>query len=149
MISEGGSAWLKQSWAAENSVVRPIIINIRKLAAVDMAWLGTRVIVAEYALGVVLPFGLGLVSIRSGLLGPALVGWETVLGFWLVSIAVNYIPLFIYAVVIARGETVNEEGQPELAHAKRYGVQQVIILIPFLVVILALIQEARRQQKTD
>ena len=82
---------------AENSVVRPTIINIRKLAAVDMAWLGTRVIVAEYALGVILPLGLGLVSIRSGLLGSAPVGWETVLGFWLISIAANYIPLFIYA----------------------------------------------------
>jgi len=113
-----------------------------------MAWLGTQVIVVEYALGVILPLCLGLLSIRSGLLGSAPVGWETVLGFWLISIAANYIPLFIYAVLIARGGTVNEEGQLERVHAKRYGVQQVIILIPFLVVILALIQERRRHQKT-
>jgi hypothetical protein len=64
------------------------------------------------------------------------------LGFWLVSIAANYIPLFIYAVLIAKGGTVKGEGQPELAHAKRYGIQQVIILVPFLVVILALLQES-------
>jgi hypothetical protein len=48
------------------------MINIRKLAAIDMAWLGTRVIVAEYTLGVILPLILGLLSIRSGLLGRAI-----------------------------------------------------------------------------
>ena len=121
------------------------MINIRKLVAVDMAWLGTRVIVAEYALGVVLPLALGLISIRSGLLGAVLVSWETALGVWLVSIAANYIPLFIYAVLIARGGTVMEEGQPEIVHAKRYGAQQIIILVPFLVVVLALVQEGRRR----
>jgi hypothetical protein len=123
------------------------MINIRKLAAIDMAWLGTRVIVAEYTLGVILPLILGLLSIRSGLLGSHLVGWAGVLGFWLVSIAVNYMPLLIYAMLIAKAGTAKEEGLPEYAHAKRYGVQQVIILVPFLVVILALMQEARRRQK--
>lgn len=68
------------------------------------------------------------------------------MGIWLVSIATNYIPLFIYAVSIARGGTVKEEGQPELARAKRYGIQQIIILVPFLVVLLALLQEFRRQE---
>jgi hypothetical protein len=123
------------------------MINIRKLAAVDMAWLGARVIVAEYALGVILPLILGLLSIRSGIFGPVQISWEAALGIWLVSIAANYIPLFIYAVLIARRGTVKQEGEPEIAHAKRYGVQQVIILIPFLVVILALVQEYRRRQK--
>ena len=67
------------------------------------------------------------------------------MGFWLVSIAANYIPLFIYATVIARGRTVKEEGGPELVRAKRYGVQQVITLVPFLVVLLALLQEFRHR----
>jgi hypothetical protein len=123
------------------------MINIRKLAAVDMAWLGTRIIVAEYAVGVVIPFVLGLISIRSGFFGPVLSGWEAALGIWLVTIAANYIPLFIYAVLIAKAGTAKEEGEPELAHAKRYGVQQVIILVPFLVLVLALTQELGRRQK--
>jgi hypothetical protein len=105
------------------------MINIRKLAAVDMVWLGTRIILAEYALGLVLPLILGLLSIRSGLSG-----WKAVLGIWLIAIAANYISLFIYAVLTARAGTVREEAQ------------QVIILVPFLVVILALLQE--RQNKT-
>jgi hypothetical protein len=119
------------------------MIDVRKLAAVDMVWLGTRVVVAEYALGIVLPLVLGVISIRVGLFGIVQVGWQTALGFYLVSIAANYIPLFIYAVLIAKGGSVKEEGQPELVHAKRYGIQQVIILVPLLVVILALLQESQ------
>ena len=123
------------------------MINIRKLAAVDMAWLGARVIIAEYFLGIVIPLILGWISIRAGLSQPVPIVWETALGFWLVSIGVNYIPLFTYAVLISRAGTVKEEGQPELAHAKRYGVQQIIILIPFLVGVLALMQEIGSSRK--
>jgi hypothetical protein len=124
------------------------MIYIRKLAAVDMAWLGARVIIIEYIFGVVLPFILGLLSVRAGLAASVLVRWEVALGIWLITIAMNYIPLLIYAVLIAKAGTVKKEGEPELVHAKRYGVQQVIILIPFLVVILALTQE-RRQHQTE
>ena len=123
------------------------MINIRKLAAVDMALNGTRFIVTEFAIGIVLPLILGLFSIRAGLSGAVQISWQTLLGFWLISIAANYVPLFIYAVRIARGGTVMEEGQSELANAKRYTIQQVIILVPFLVVVLAIIQESRRRNR--
>ena len=71
------------------------MINLRKLAAVEMAWLGACIIVAEYAGGVVLPLVLGLMSIRSGLRGSGLFCREAIWGVWLVSIAANYIPLLI------------------------------------------------------
>lgn len=125
------------------------MIDIRKLAAVDMLWLGARLIVTEYALGILLPLVLGWLSIRSTLSAAQPIGWEEILGIWLISIAANYVPLFIYAVKISRAKTVKEEGQSELAHARRYGIQQVIILVPFLVVVLALVQEARRRQHVD
>ena len=120
------------------------MINIRKLAAVDMAWLGTKVIVTEYALGVILPLGLGLLSVRAALRGGSILSWEGALGVWLVGIGLNYIPLFIYSVLIARAGTAKKEGQPEFARARRYGVQQVIILIPLLVDVLAVIQEVNQ-----
>ncbi len=41
------------------------VIEVRKPAALDMAWLGTRVVLAEYALGVVLPAALGTLSLAS------------------------------------------------------------------------------------
>ena len=119
------------------------MISIRKLAAVDMAWLGTRLILAEYALGIVLPLALGIVSVRAGWISVARWGWQTIMGLWLIGIAANYVPLFIYAFLIARAGTVKSEGEPEMAHARRYGTQQVIILVPLLVVILAIVQERR------
>lgn len=124
------------------------MIEIRKLAAIDMAWLGPQLIVTEYALGVILPMILGLLSLRSSLRGfPAPVGWEVVMGCWLVSISLNYIPLLIYALLIAKAGRAQEEGRPEFTQAKRYGIQQVIILIPFLVIVVALMQEVRRHEK--
>lgn len=123
----------------------PKIIEVRKLAAVDMVWLGTRVVVAEYALGVVLPLALGVLSLRSGLATPGYSTWQVALSAWLVAISINYVPLFLFAVSMARSGTVMAIGTPELKHARRYGFQQVIILVPLLVVILAIAQELRRR----
>src|SRR6516164_4009607 len=117
------------------------MIELRKLAALEMAWLGARVIVTEYALGVMLSLVVGIFSLRAGLGQQDLVNWQTILGTWLVTISANYVPLFIYAVVIARAGTVQKEGLPEVAHAARYRIQQAIILVPLFVVLLALIQE--------
>jgi len=120
------------------------LIQVRKLAAVDMVSLGTRVIVVEYALGVALPLILGIASLRARL-GPALSPGQVGLGVWLVTIALNYVPLLLYAVSMARSGTVRSEGEPELAHVRRYAIQQAIILVPLFVVILALVQERMRR----
>jgi len=66
------------------------MINIRKLVAVDMALNGTRFILMEFAVGIILPLLLGLLSMHAGLSAHS--GWETSLGIWLVSIAANYVP---------------------------------------------------------
>jgi hypothetical protein len=122
------------------------MISIRKLVAVDMVWLGKWIILSEYAFGIILPLILGILSVRSGGLGFEHLGWSTILGYWLIGIAANYVPMFIFAVLIARGGTVKEEGQPELARARRYGVQQIVILIPLFVVIISLVQENRKRK---
>ena len=111
-----------------------------------MAWLGPKVIVAEYAFGVILPLALGVFTLHRTFSSPNWLNWQTFFGMWLISIAANYLPLFLYALSIARAGTVKAEGEPERPHARRYGVQQVIILIPFLVVIIAVIQERRRRK---
>jgi hypothetical protein len=126
----------------------PKLIEIRKLAAVDMAWLGPKVIVAEYAFGILLPLALGVFTLHSTLSSANWLNWQTFLGVWLVSIAVNYVPLFLYALSIARAGTVKAEGEPELPHARRYGIQQIIILVPFLVLALAVVQERRQRKPT-
>jgi hypothetical protein len=122
------------------------MIEVRKLAAVDMAWLGTRVIVTEYALGVMLPLVLGILSLGAGLAQQDLINWQTILGTWLVTISANYVPLFLYSVIIARAGSAQREGRPEFAHAGRYGIQQAIILVPLFVVFLAFAQERQRRK---
>ena len=106
----------------------------------------SRVIVTEYALGVMLSLVVGIFSLRAGLGQQDLVNWQTILGTWLVTISPNYVPLLLYAVVIARAGTVQDEARPEFAHARRYGIQQAIILVPLFVVLLVLIQERRRRK---
>ena len=119
-------------------------INIRKLAAVDMVWLGPRVIIVEYSIGVILPLVLGLASIGFGLGGPAHMGWEAILGVWLVAIAVNYVPLLVYAILLSADNAFKSVGRTEPGHARRYGILQLVILVPLLVPILAITQELER-----
>ena len=44
------------------------MINVRKLAAVDLYFLGPKIILAEFGLGVPLMLALGILSLRSGLI---------------------------------------------------------------------------------
>jgi hypothetical protein len=125
------------------------MIEVRKLAAVDMVWLGTRAVVAEYALGVVLPALLGLVSLRAATEQPDLYNWQLISGIWLLAIAANYVPLFLYAVSMARAGTAQALGLPELRRAKQYGTQQVIILIPFFMLALSVVQECCRKTRSE
>jgi hypothetical protein len=121
-------------------------IQVRKLAAVEMAVLGTQVTVFAYALGMILPLLFGLFALVLNSMAPQPADWQVALGTWLVAIAVNYVPLFAYALSIARAGTVAREGEPELAHARRYSIQQIIVLIPFLVPVLTLAQERGRRR---
>ena len=119
------------------------VIEIRKLAAVDLAWLGARIIVPEYVLGVAAPLAFGLVSLAGGL--PSGSWFQIVFGLWLLGIGVNYAPLLLYALAIVRAGAVEAEGRPEIVRARRYGTQQVVILVPLLVVALAILQERARR----
>ena len=123
------------------------MIEVRKLAALDMAGLGTRLVLAEYALGVVLPAALGTLSLGWGIARHAeLYQWLVLGGIWLLTIAANYVPLFLYAVALARAGTVEDEAQTELPHARRYAVQQAMILVPLLVLALSVAQEQGRRK---
>ncbi len=123
------------------------MINIRKLVALDMLLHGTRFILAEFAFGVLCPLLLFVLFLRAKLLGGDEPLWVTLMDCWLIGIAINYIPLFIYAVMIARKGSVAEEGQPERASVIKYSIQQFIIFIPLLVALIAFIQENRRQRE--
>lgn len=103
-----------------------------------MTFLGTRVVVVEYAAGVLLGSGIGILSLRKGVL---------LIGIALLWIGLNYIPLLIHAVDLARKGSARDEVAPELAdlrQARSYSWRQIWILVPLAVVVLDLVQRSER-----
>jgi hypothetical protein len=76
------------------------VINPRKLAAIDIAFLGSKFIIAEFASGVLLCAALGAFTIlRAGSLG------QRALGLYLICLGINYVPMLVYAIAITRGQS--------------------------------------------
>lgn len=120
-------------------------INIRKLAALDMAFLGSRMILAEFALGVVGPLAVGIYS-----LAREHSRQQVIIGAYLVLLGINYIPLLMYAVAIYRKRSAQDEVADELAQrtkiAAKYFPQTLLLLIPLVVPFLAVSQELHRRK---
>jgi hypothetical protein len=127
----------------------PAIITIRKLAALDIAFHGPKLILAEFAFGVVVPAALGVVSAYAGFFGAHFNLWYSLLGCCLLCIGLNYVPLLLYAISIARRKSAQEEVAFELAHkeryARKYSVQSLLLLLPLVIPVLAIYQERQKQ----
>ena len=137
----------------ENAHNDPAIINIRKLAALDIVFHGPKLILVEFAFGVFFTGALGLVLTYAGFVtGHFRVPWVALLGCYLLALAINYLPLFIYTIKIVRGKSAQAEVASELAqkerYARKYTVQSLLLLLPLVVPILAIWQEwQKRAQK--
>ena len=121
------------------------VINVRKLAALDIVFLGPRFILAEFSFAVFLCPVLGLFTLmRSHAV------WQVVLGGYLLSLGVNYVPLLLYAITIVRHRSAQGEVADEAADRdrsfRRYRLQSLLLLVPFVVPILAIAQERQKAQ---
>ena len=67
----------------------PIVLNARKLAAIDLVFLGSKVIIVEFAIGIFFSAALGFFVLLRG--HGSLV--QVVLGLYLISIGINYVPM--------------------------------------------------------
>jgi hypothetical protein len=126
------------------------VIDIRKLAALDIAFHGPKFILIEFALGVFGCAALGLFSLYFGLLrGPDHSLFAVFLGCFLLWIALNYVPLMIYAISIVRHKSAHQEVAYELEHkdiyAKKYTFQSTLLLVPLAVPTLAAYQEMHKR----
>jgi hypothetical protein len=125
-------------------------INIRKLAALDMVFHGRVFILAEFSFGVFFSVGLGAFLTSVGFFVAWGTLWQGLLGCYVLCIALNYVPLFIYAIRLAKHGNAREVVAFELEHkafyARKYTLQSLLLLLPLVVPILALYQE--RQPKT-
>jgi hypothetical protein len=118
------------------------LINLRKLAAIDILFLGSRIIIGEFAGGVLLCAGMGVfVLLRSHSFG------AKAFGIYLIALGINYIPMLIYALSITKAQSALAEISDELDDKRRamakYRRQSLLLLVPVLVPILALKQIRR------
>ena len=113
------------------------MLDVRALVFADMAWLGPKVILLEFGAGVLACGGLGLLALVGG-------GWFALVGAWLACVSLNYMPLLSHAVRLAR----QEGGPPDRDALAAWSpgdfgklrTRQLLILVPFAVVLLYFIQ---------
>ena len=124
------------------------MVDFRKLAAVDIAFLGPRLILAEFSVGVFGSLALGvftLVRTRS-VAGIAL-------GCYLLCVGINYVPLLLYAISLVRLDSaryeIAEEATEENQMFRKYRRQSLLLLVPLAVPILALARELHRNTSTE
>jgi hypothetical protein len=125
------------------------VFNARKLAAIDLIFLGPMVIITEFSAGVFLSAVLGIFVLVRGNQSLA----QIVLGLYLISLGINYVPMLNYAIRIsraksARAELGNEPDDERVAMAK-YRRQSLWLLVPLIVPLMALAQSRKPQSNNS
>jgi hypothetical protein len=126
---------------------RERIINVRKLAALDIALHGAPLILFEFAAAIAIGAALGIWLTSTALpvsQGAAL--FRLVFGVYLLCGAINYVPLLLYSIAVTRRGSARQEAAAELAEkdgrsARRYGMQSLLLILPLVIPALALAQE--------
>lgn len=123
------------------------MIQPRNLAAIDIAFLGRPLIVAEFAAGVLLGVALGaFILFRSK--SPM----QFALGLYFVALGLNYVPMLLYALAIKDRERARADIAGELANRQqamtKYRRQSIYLLVPLVVPIVALRDHLRTSPAT-
>ena len=118
------------------------MVDLRKLAAIDIALLGYGLILAEYGFGVIFSLALGVfVLLRSH------GGWQIPLGIYFLCLGLNYVPMLVWAISLGNRQNARAEMKDELADRqgamRKYRRQSLLLLVPFLPLLL---MATRRRQ---
>ncbi|HEX6482824.1 MAG TPA: hypothetical protein VF043_28610 [Ktedonobacteraceae bacterium] len=134
-----------------NRIKEERFINIRKLAALDIVFHGSRFILAEFMVAVVVPGALGTVSFVAFFRNPQHPFAQLVVGCVLLWIAINYVPMLLYTINIIRGRSAEREVALELGHQdnyrRKYTVQALFLVLPLVIPALAIMQEVKRHAR--
>lgn len=115
------------------------LISVSKLVALDVALHGRRLILLEFGVTAAAMIGAGLfITLRS----------YFPLGAYFLLVGINYVPLFVYAFTEAGvlGGAVGQNRTDLAGNIQRYGLQQTLILLPFAIPILAILQRSGRSR---
>lgn len=126
-----------------------MLINVRKLAALDLVFHGSRFILIEFAGAVVVGLGLGIFILLAYFRNPGHPVLALLVGLVICLIGLNYVPLLLYAISITRHKSAQQEVAFELEHkdfyAPRYGFQSFLLVIPLVIPLLAIFQEVQKR----
>lgn len=108
------------------------MVNVRRLAAVDLHGLGPKIIIPEFALGALGAPALGVLTLlRSG--STTMIAF----GILLIGLGLNYLPLLIHAIDLTRrsaaGVEIAGEASDSGALYANYRKQSLWLLLPFVV----------------
>ena len=121
-------------------------MNVRKLAAIDLLFLGRRLILAEFGIGVFGSLALGVMSVWQGT-HRSQSAWMVLFGIYLVFVGINYIPLLLHAIDISRKGSALQEIADELGDKqqafRKYRRQSLWLLVPLVVPVVAVLQRNR------
>ena len=124
------------------------MLDVRKLAALDIHFLGPTLILAEFAVGVVGPLVFGALTLRIAQRH----SWSwaaTLFGSYLFALGVNYLPLLLHAVALVRNNTASaviaDELSDKAATMAKYRRQSLYLLLPLVVPMVAMMQERKRR----
>ena len=119
------------------------MVQVRKLIAVELIYLGPKIVFAEYGFAVLVGAAIGILSLRVGLLRTHLL-WQVLLGVYLLFLALTYAVLLWLAIAMAHRGDAREEIADELpgvpATFRKYRRQSLWILVPLVVPLAALRQ---------
>jgi hypothetical protein len=111
----------------------------------SIVWHGSKLILAEFLLTVGLGGALAVVSLSFFIRTSAHPLFALILSLVFLEVALNYVPLLLYALHFARHKNVELQVTLELAHkeryARKYQLQSLLLFVPFVVSILAIAQE--------
>lgn len=125
------------------------IATIRNIVALDIVFHGPRFILIEFCVSVLGCAALGFWVLSNS--NHAI--FMLIVGCLLVLLAVDYVPLLLYAISIIRRKSARQEVEREMRHsgfsAQDYTFQIILLLlIPLSLPILALYQELRKRART-
>ena len=107
----------------------------RKLAAIDIVFLGYKRVFAEYAFGVLFSVSLGIFVLFRGHSV-----WQVVLGAYLICLGINYVPMLAYTVSVGDKQNALAELAAELTEKRKamskYRRVSVLLLVPLLAPVL-------------
>lgn len=115
------------------------MISVRKLAALDIVFHGSKVVLGEFAVGVFLPLAISALSLwhSRSWLGFAF-------GLYMLALGINYLPLLMHAIFLVQrgdaGAEVSHELSDHPQSARKYGMQSLLLLVPLAIPALALAQ---------